>query len=205
MGPLCLFGGTFNPVHSGHLEAARQARARLAAEQVIFIPARVPPHKDTHDLAPARHRLAMLQLALAGEPGMACSDIELRRPAPSYTIDTVRTYRARNPGSAICFLTGTDALAHLHLWKEVAALVQECTLVLLARPGFTPAIPPALDAVLPRADAARLCNGMLAVTTPDISATRIRAMVRDGQDITGLVPDGVADYIRTHRLYQTAG
>ncbi|MFH1707200.1 MAG: nicotinate (nicotinamide) nucleotide adenylyltransferase [Planctomycetota bacterium] len=201
MGILCLFGGTFNPVHNGHLAAARQAAARLYAEEIVFIPARVPPHKDTGNLASAHHRLAMLHLALAGVAAWSCSDIEIRRPPPSYTIDTVRAFRASHPQAVLNFLTGTDALRHLHLWKEIGALVRECTLVLLARPGFTPAIPPALAAVLTPDDTMRLTAAMLPIATPDISATRVRAMIRAGEDTTGLVPPPVADYIRTHRLY----
>lgn len=185
-----LFGGSFDPVHHGHLIVARAVAEAAGLREVRFVPAREQPFKSGRHGAEAGHRAAMLELAVAGEPGFRVEPLELERPGPSYTVDTLRALHAREPGVRFALMVGADAARELPQWKEAAALPGLATLVVFARPGA------AVPAGLP--------DRTIVVEAPqvDISATAIRARVRAGRSVRYLVPDAVAAYVATHRLYR---
>ena len=185
-----VFGGSFDPVHFGHLIVVRAVAEAANLAEVRFVPAREQPLKAGTHGAPAADRAAMLDRAVAGEACFRVERLELDRPGPSYTVDTLRELRAREPGHRFALLLGADAARDLPQWKEAAALPGLATLVVFARPGA------AVPAGLP--------DRTVVVEAPqvDISATAIRARVRAGRSIRYLVPEAVADYIATHRLYR---
>ena len=156
MKKLGILGGSFNPVHLGHLVLAETAREALGLERVIFIPAKLPPHKRAAALADGADRLAMVRLAVAGNPALAVSDIELRRPGVSYTVDTVRALREKlGAGTQIYFLIGMDTVAELAAWREVARLARLCKFVPLSRPGHASPNAAALERAVGQAPGAR--------------------------------------------------
>ena len=175
-------------MHHGHLIVARVAAESLGLAQVRFVPAREQPFKRGQHAVAAEHRAAMLALAIEGESGFAVEQAELQRPAPSYTVDTLRHLRATEPGMALTLLLGADAAAELEEWRSAEELPRLARIVAFARPG----------AVVP---ASRLIAGTVEVPAIDISATAIRARVRDGRSVRYWVPDAVAEYILRHRLY----
>lgn len=185
-----LFGGSFDPVHHGHLIVARAVAEAAGLAEVRFVPAREQPFKTGRHGAPAGDRAAMLELAVAGEPGFRVERLELERPGPSYTVDTLRALRAREPAVRFALLVGADAARELGQWREAEALPGLATLMVFARPGA--AVPAGLPA------------GTVVVEAPqvDISATAVRARVRAGRSVRYLVPDAVAAYVAAHRLYR---
>lgn len=186
---VALFGGSFDPIHLGHLIAARVAAERLGVDEVRFIPAAAQPHKGGHHAAPAEDRLAMLRLAVRGEPGFVVETIEMERPGPSYTVDTLRALRAREPGRPFILLVGADAARGFPEWREPEAIRALARVVVLTRPGHPP--DPAVEA-----------DEVVAVPAVDISATEIRRRAADGRSLRFWVPDAVAEYIATHGLYR---
>jgi nicotinate-nucleotide adenylyltransferase len=183
-----VFGGSFDPVHHGHLIVADEARRALGLTEVRFIPAREQPFKGEGHRAGPEHRLAMLRLAIEGVPGFVADARECRRPGPSYTIDTLRELRTEYPEAALSLLIGADSAREFATWRESAAIRQMAGLAILTRPG----------ASAPPRD---LGGEIVSVPAIDISATRIRDLVRAGESIRFLVPDAVARYIADHRLY----
>jgi nicotinate-nucleotide adenylyltransferase len=183
-----LFGGSFDPVHHGHLIVGRAAAERLGLDELRFVPAREQPFKRGRHAAPANDRAAMLALAVSGETGLAVERSELDRPAPSYTVDTLRALRAREPDAAFTLLLGGDAAGELAAWHEAEALPGLARIAVFARPGS--AVP-----------ASPLIAVVVEVPAIDISATEIRRRVRSGQSIRYWVPDAVAEYVARHRLY----
>lgn len=195
---LGVFGGTFDPVHCGHLVAAEEVRYRLRLDKVLFVPAGMPPHKLDHDITPTRHRLAMLELAIASNPGFALSRVDIDRHGPCYTVDTLALlHEEYGPGTELFFLMGMDSLADLLTWKEPERLIRLAWIVVVGRPGFQADVDE-LDKVLPGA-AERICI----VDTPlmEVSSSDIRQRVREGAPIRYQVPEAVEAYIRAHRLY----
>ena len=191
-----LFGGSFDPVHNAHLALARHARDELQLDELRWVPAGNPWQKKGQITA-AEHRLAMLHLAIEGEPRFAVEDCELKRDGPSYTLDTVRELQADRPDAQWFLVIGQDQYRNLHTWHGVQQLLQLVTLAVAQRPGS------ADDADARVKAAPRVA---LALPAIDISATGIRARAAAGQDISLLVPPAVAQYIHQHRLYQgTAG
>jgi len=198
-----LFGGSFNPVHLGHLVLAEQARDALELDRVIFIPARLPPHKDPVQLAGPWDRLRMVRLAIADNDLFSATDIELRRKGPSYTIDTVKALRRRYGGGAqIFFLIGADMLSDLPNWRSVRELARLCTFVPVGRPGARRVDRKALAQALGPAEARATLGRTLKTPLLEISASDIRSRVAAGRTIRYMVPDAVADYIRRRRLYR---
>ena len=183
-----VLGGSFNPIHFGHLRLAEEAREALRLDRVLFIPALRRPHKPQHGLVDGRHRLAMVRLAIAGQPAFAVSDVELQRPGPSYTVDTLMTLRRQSGARArLFFLCGADTLQELKIWKDLDRVLQLCTFVVATRPGYP---------WRPRRGLTRLTMTPLA-----ISASDIRRRVAEQHSIRYLVPDAVERYIARHRLY----
>ena len=184
-----LLGGTFNPIHLGHLVLAETARERLGLDEVWFIPVAQPPLKDDPDLAPAADRLQMVELAIAGHPAFRACDVEIRRGGKSYTADTLRELQSRDGGaSAFVFIVGSDACSQLAQWRDYPAVLQLCRFVIALRPGFHPP-------TLPR--------GVETLEVPllDISATDIRRRVTEGRSVRYLVPEPVRAYIQDRLLY----
>ncbi len=216
--PTALFGGTFDPFHNGHLRMAIEVRERLGIPRIVFLPARVPPHKPGQPITGARHRLAMTVAALSGLAGFEVSDLEIRREGPSYSIDTVTAMRKAAPETPLLFLIGADAFAEIGTWHRFRDLLSAVDFVLLPRPGTArePALPPPLR--LEKAasgcyswegDSYRLPGGRSLhcprIPTLDIASRDIREKVRDGKAIRGLVPPEVERYIAHHGLYTAAG
>ncbi|NCD22516.1 MAG: nicotinate (nicotinamide) nucleotide adenylyltransferase [Spartobacteria bacterium] len=193
-----LLGGTFNPVHEGHLSIAREALRLFALDAVWFIPCAVPPHKPVHDLASNADRLAMLRLAIAGEPRFAALDVEFNRPGKSYTLDTVRALQALHPADAFVFIVGADTLPELPTWHRPLDLLALVRIVSLARPGFVPAAA-AID--LPPPWPEKLLADLRTGEPLAVSSREIRAKIAAGQPVS-LVPDSVLRYIEEHNLYR---
>ena len=193
-----LLGGTFNPVHEGHLSIAREALRLFALDAVWFIPCAVPPHKPAHNLAANEDRLAMLRLALAGEPRFDALPIEFDRPGKSYTVDTVRALQALHPGDGFVFIIGADTLPELHTWHQPLELLSLVRIVTLARPGF---VPDAVALQLPPPWPARLLADLRTGDPLDVSSRDVRAKIAAGQTLS-LVPEPVQRYIQEHNLYR---
>ena len=193
-----LLGGTFNPVHEGHLSIAREALRLFALDAVWFIPCAVPPHKPVHDLASNADRLAMLRLAIAGEPRFEALDVEFNRPGKSYTLDTVRALQALHPGDAFAFIVGADTLPELPTWHRPLDLLPLVRIVSLARPGFAP---DAAAIHLPPPWPERLLADLRSGEPLDVSSRDIRAKIAAGQPVP-LVPRSVMRYIQEHNLYR---
>ena len=193
-----LLGGTFNPVHEGHLSIAREALRLFALDAVWFIPCAVPPHKPSHNLASNEDRLAMLRLALAGEPRFDALPIEFDRPGKSYTVDTVRALQALHPGDGFVFIIGADTLPELHTWHQPLELLSLVRIVTLARPGF---VPDAVALQLPPPWPARLLADLRTGDPLDVSSRDVRAKIAAGQPLS-LVPEPVLRYIQEHNLYR---
>jgi nicotinate-nucleotide adenylyltransferase len=181
---LAIYGGTFNPIHNGHLILAREARERLNLDTVIFVPAAVSPFKDKPS-ASAAHRIEMLKAAIANEPGFVIDRFEINRPPPSYTVDTVENIRSREGEAEFFYLLGQDNVADLPKWHRFGQLQNLVRFVVLDRTG-------------------ERTNHSHAVIHRkiDISATEIRNRVASGRSIRYLVPDAVEDIIRGRALYQ---
>ena len=193
-----LLGGSFDPVHNGHLAAARVAMEFGGLDRVIFIPASVSPFKLGHMQAAGVHRLEMLRLATASEPQMRVSDVEICQSGLSYTIDTVRHFLAAWPGVKLFFIIGADSLSHLHEWKEARALVELCDFITLARSGSRIDVLPGFDEIT----AARLLRGVVPDFRADVSSTEIRRRIATGLSIAGCVHPDVVRYIVKHGLYR---
>lgn len=186
-----LFGGTFDPPHTGHLIVAQDALIRLELARVVFIPAFEPPHKRGRAISPAHLRLAMLRAALADDDRFAIDDIEIRRGGTSYTVDTLRALHAADPAAELFLLLGTDQYEEIETWREPGELRTLARIAVLSREGRHPVL---------RADGA----SRVPVTRIDVSATEIRRRVAAGEPIRYLVPAAVEAIIRQHRLYGPA-
>jgi len=199
-----LFGGTFDPIHWGHLAVAEEVRAKLELDEVIFIPAGQPWLKADRSISPTIHRLKMVSLAIADKSYFKVSAVEIDRSGPSYTVDTVTSLRHDVGTKAeLFFLLGSDALIDLPQWKEPSRLVQMCRLVTFNRPG---AVLPSLTLLEEAIPGVSQHIIVIEVSQIDISATRIRQQVALGASIHQLVPEAVERYILEQGLYtETTG
>ena len=193
-----LFGGSFDPIHRGHIGPVQEARRTLGLDRVIYLPTAKPPHKPGRVLAPAHARYTMVELALLGEEGLYASPYELTPGRPAYTIETLEHFRREMPDSELFLLIGGDSFADLHLWvrwREIPALAR---LVVLARPGWDFATVP-LDP-----EVAELDRVLLLRQTPvDVSSTRLRELLAAGLPLpAGAVPDLVVRYLQKYDLYR---
>ncbi len=197
-----LYGGSFDPIHIGHLIVARSVAESLGLEQVIFLPSASPPHKDRSELSGQEHRASMVELAIAEEPLFAFNDYDLAREGPTYTVETVAHFREAFGGEAeLAWIIGADSLPELKSWHRVSDLVDGCRVVTAARPGWDAPDLSALKPELSDDQIFRLRRDTLETPRIDIAATEIRRRVRAGLSIRFLVPDSVLAYIERHRLY----
>lgn len=207
-----ILGGTFDPVHIAHLRCALEVQRALRLAEVRFVPCRLPPHRPAPAADPAQ-RLAMLRLALEGQPGFAIDERELRRAGPSYMVDTLASLREELPEQSLCLILGIDAFVQLHTWHRWERLIGLAHLAVMTRPGPQAEPGGAVAALLQRyrtddpgvlheTPAGRII--LCPVTRLEISATRIRALLAQGADARYLTPDGVLDYIRRTGLYREA-
>jgi nicotinate-nucleotide adenylyltransferase len=226
---LALFGGTFDPIHRGHLKVSRAATEKFALKEVWFVPADIPPHKLKEPVTPFYHRFAMTALAVAGEKQFIASPLEApdlsavpKDRRPSYSIETVRRVKKMlGKSDHLYFLIGMDAFKDIAKWYEAEALLKECDFIVAARPGYSLAdVASSLPATLrPSAAVTKLFRKqeidgplvlpgatlhLLPETHENVSATQIRAAVARGGALKKLVPDAVAEYIHKQRLYRTS-
>jgi nicotinate-nucleotide adenylyltransferase len=192
-----LFGGTFDPIHRGHLEVAEACARRLNLEVVLVIPSSQPPHRPPPQ-ASATDRLAMVELAVAGRPPLLASDIEVRRGGVSYSVDTVRALAALHPEAELVLLLGWDAAADFHDWHEAAAIGRLARIAVFNRTGATPPDVGLTALGLPP-DAA-----YIEVPSPSVSATSVREAITQESRGPTFLPELVATYIREHGLYREA-
>ncbi|MCS6771119.1 MAG: nicotinate-nucleotide adenylyltransferase [Kiritimatiellae bacterium] len=197
-----LFGGSFNPVHLGHLIAAQDAMDQMGLDRVIFLPAAHPPHKHAEILAPAADRLAMLRLAIGSDERFEVSSEEIDRGGVSFTVETLRRFRERLPDTDLYFIIGADTLFELHTWREIGAVLQLAEIVTVGRPGLTVGELNSQSLRLPEPWPARLAANIVAGHHIEISSTDIRNRVSRRRSIRFLVPDAVERYIREHGLYR---
>ncbi|MEM7483076.1 MAG: nicotinate-nucleotide adenylyltransferase [Acidobacteriota bacterium] len=202
-GRIGLFGGSFDPVHRGHLDPILDARRRLGLERVIFLPTARPPHKPKRRFAPALMRYAMVELALLDEPDLWVSDHELLGEGPTYTVDTVAHFADRWPGAELVLLIGSDSFAELPTWRRWRELIERIRLAVLVRPGWEPE---ALRGELP-AELRRLMDrqriDFVADRPRPISSTDLRDRLATGDELPdGWIPEQVLRFIEKYKLYR---
>ncbi len=185
-------GGTFDPIHHGHLVAASEVQALYDLDEVVFVPTGEPWQKDSDLVSPAEHRYLMTVIATASNPRFTVSRADLDRPGPTYTIDTLRELRRQRPGAELFFITGADALAQILSWKDIDELWDLAHFIGVTRPGHVLS-----DTGLP-VDRVSLQE----IPAMAISSTDCRSRVREGEPVWYLVPDGVVQYIAKHQLYR---
>ena len=212
-----VLGGTFNPIHYGHLAAAEEIWDRLKLDRVLFIPVYLPPHKQEEGMPSAVQRLEMVRLATAGNTHFKVSDIEVKREGLSYTIDTIEALRTAHPGADFFFITGLDSFIDIRTWKEWERLLTLCCFVVLSRPGyrfkdlskigFMKEAKKQLDALDRRAETQAVIESggikvfLELVPFYDISSTDIRTRIKDVRTIKYHLPEMVENYIIENKLY----
>lgn len=186
-----VMGGTFNPIHNGHLVAASEVAARFRLDEVIFVPTGTPWQKDQTEVVEAEHRYLMTVIATAANPRFRVSRVDIDRGGPTYTVDTLRDLRAQFPGAELYFISGADAISQIIGWVDADRLWQLAHFVGVTRPGHvldTTALPPGQVSILE-------------VPALAISSTDVRNRAKTGLPVWYLVPDGVVQYINKHRIY----
>jgi nicotinate-nucleotide adenylyltransferase len=194
-----VLGGTFNPIHNGHLIIAEETRARLDLTEVLFMPAGQPWMREDNPVLTSKHRVQMVRLAISGKPWFRLSTMEIDNAGPSYTVDTLIELQAQLGNiDEIFFILGWDNLAQFPRWKEPSRIIKMCHLVAVPRPGYSPPDLDSLEAVIPG-----LPENIVILDKPwiDISASEIRERVAQGLPINHLVPETVEEYIRQNKLY----
>ncbi|MHB8989150.1 MAG: nicotinate-nucleotide adenylyltransferase [Desulfobulbia bacterium] len=210
-----ILGGTFDPVHNGHLAVAEAVRKALDLSSILFVPAFLPPHKPTYTISAFAHRAAMLELALAGEAGFFVSRLEAQRVGPSFSIDTLKALRLwLGSGIELFFITGMDAFAEIHTWKAHRELLDYASFVVIGRPdhcqqscGQTvathfPGYTFAENQGCWQGEPGRGAIYPVAMAPVKVSSTEIREAIRQGRSVQALVPAAVADYIDAQGLYR---
>jgi len=216
-GRVGLLGGTFDPIHLGHLHAAEVAARRFGLDLVLIIPSYAPPHKDGRTGAPAEDRFRMVELACAGRPGLAASRIEVEARETSYSIITLEKVRRLYPSARLFFIVGADAFREIDSWRDYERVLEECRWIVTDRPGSRldgirdilggrfrdrmRELRPGEEAIEELVESAWIF--LLRVEALDISATEIRRRARAGESLAGLVPEAVEDYIRSRGLYRS--
>jgi len=211
-----LLGGTFNPVHSGHLQAAKQVQEKFRLQTILFIPSYIPPHKQTSDMASPRDRFAMVRLAVAGHPGFVASPIEIRARQKSYSIITLNEVRRIYPGARVFFILGVDAFLEIQTWMSYREVLEKCRFIVVRRPGYRlsgakKVVPGEFRDKIVAIRRSAEVNGqtigayrffLVDIRALPVSSTEIRCRIRQGRSIKGLVPEAVEDFIRKKKLYR---
>jgi nicotinate-nucleotide adenylyltransferase len=194
-----IFGGTFDPPHLGHLILAAEAHAQLGLDRLLWVLTPNPPHKQGQSIAPLKHRLAMVRLAIDGDPQFELSTVDMDRPSPNFALDTVRIIAQQNPGANLIYLMGGDSLRDLPLWHKPADFVTACDLIgVMRRPGDAIDLP-GLEKIIPGITAkVRFVEAPLL----DIAAHEIRARIAGGRPYRYFLPPGIYAYIVRQNLYQ---
>ncbi len=211
-----LMGGTFNPVHLGHLRAAEEVREKFKLNIIYFVPCNEPPHKSNIDLIDANIRLQMLKLAIKGTDAFRCSDIEIRRGGKSYSIDTIRHFLERGiKGSQIYFILGNDSFAEIKTWKNYKELIESCNFIIIKRPGYgefslKKQLPLDLFKILSYNKKIKCYETrskkrifLTEIKGLEVSSSMIRELIRRGKSIRYLVPEDVFNYIKKRKSILT--
>jgi nicotinate-nucleotide adenylyltransferase len=199
---IVLFGGTFDPIHLGHTAVAAAAGEHIGAEKVVFVPAKRSPLKAFFPEAGDEDRLAMIALAISGNGSFDLSDYELRKPGPSYTLETVRHFQRQFGGNTLIYwLAGADSLEDLPYWYGVTELIDECNLAVMHRAGFKPPDFSQFQAAWGQQRVEKLQRNAVETPLIDVSSTEIRRRLNAGRDVGGMVCPKVLQYIREHQLY----
>ena len=211
-----MFGGTFNPIHLGHLRGGEEIREAFDLKKVVFIPAAIPPHKVTEEVIEARHRLEMVRVAIISNPYFSFSSIELERPGNSYSVDTLQYFREKSE-DAFFFILGRDAFEEIETWKDFQRLFSLSNFIVMTRPGFGKApfpnqLPEALMSVFRYDQEIKAwihTSGhtlhFKEITFLDISSTKVRELVEKEESVKYLISAEVEAYIKEHGLYQKNG
>jgi nicotinate-nucleotide adenylyltransferase len=200
MGVVGILGGTFDPIHLGHLAIAEDCWEQLGLERVLFVPAGQPPHKRGRAITSAADRVAMVELAIADNPHFALSRVDVDRPGPSYSVEMLRAIQAEQGSETdLFFIVGQDSLLDLPSWREPEQLIRLCRLAVVRRPGYRPIDLARLEAIIPN-----LGQRLTFLETPalDLSSSELRRRVAAGRPIRYLVPDAVRRYIAERGLYR---
>ena len=199
---LGVFGGTFDPIHFGHLITAEQCREQAELDRVWFVPAARPPHKQKYDITPFDKRAEMIRLAIAGNPAFAVLELEKDRPGPSFTADTLSELRRQHPNDELFLIVGSDCLPDLPTWHEPQRVLAQATLLVGARPGWPVWPPEKLRAALGMPADATLNEQIVTLPLVDITSRDLRQRFSDGRSGRYLVPHAVLAYIADKGLYR---
>lgn len=196
---LGVLGGTFDPPHYGHLVLAENARVQLELERVLFVPVGQPPHKPKRPITPARHRVTMVKAAIADNAAFRLSRVDLDRPKPHYTVDTLALLGKEHPGASLYFLMGGDSLAQFLKWRDPADIVEQARLAVMRRPGWE------IDLETLERKIPGILERMVWIDAPylEISGTDLRWRVREGLPVRYLMPPRIERYVCEHALYQS--
>jgi len=184
-----ILGGTFNPIHTGHLILAEEVREKLKLDKVIFVPTYLPPHKDNSDIASACARLTMVKLAIKGNRYFLASELEIKRDGRSYTIDTMKEFKSIYPQDELYFIIGSDLLKYLDDWKDLQEIIKMVKFIVATRPGYPLEKIPSHISTIP-------------IRAVDISGFEIRKAIKENKSFRYLVPEAVLRYIDKKRLYR---
>ncbi|MFH1823989.1 MAG: nicotinate-nucleotide adenylyltransferase [Candidatus Firestonebacteria bacterium] len=189
---IALFGGTFDPIHTGHLIAAEDIFRILKLDKIIFVPTGVPPHKSCKNITQAKHRFAMVKLAIKGNQKFSISNYEIKGKEKAYSIDTVRYFKKRLGSSVkLYFIIGSDIVRELHAWKDIKKLIKLCNFIVMTRQGFK----------VPKEEIKKI-GKFIDIQSENISSREIRRLVKKDESIKYLVPNGVEKYIYEKKLYR---
>lgn len=211
-----ILGGTFNPIHAGHLKAAEDVQKKFLLEKVLFIPSYIPPHKEPVDMTSPFHRLRMIELAVSSHPQFLASSIEIEAKGRSYSIFTLKKLNKAFPEAIIFFILGIDAFLEIDTWKEYKKVLEQCCFIIVSRPGYrleeaSDALPPEYKKkMIEVRSPVKIDDNMILsykiflfpMESLDIASTEIRKNIRQGRSIKGLVPEAVEDYVRENKLYR---
>ena len=201
MARIGLFGGTFDPIHTGHIALAEKALAEFALDEIIFLPAGNPPHKTTFEITEKMHRFRMVELAITENPRFSVSDYEIQKETPGYSYLTVGHFNELYPNDEIFFIVGGDSFRNFPSWAQYKTLLSLCAFIVVPRPGIAPES--YFENFCGDEDLSRVF--FMKEAEFDVSSTEVRESLRKNQIPTEKLPAGVAAYIKTNRLYQTSG